>query len=75
MSMFCWVEVGTNSSEDDITVLRHVRSTAERREAEEIANRTPCKDFKDFKPLFEQAAYSSDVDQSVQQRDQRVQLY
>lgn len=49
------VEVGTSSSEDDITVLRHVRSTAERREAEEIANRTPCKDFKDFKPLFEQA--------------------
>ncbi len=49
------VEIGTSSSEDDITVLRHVRSTAERREAEEIANRTPCKDFKDFKPLFEQA--------------------
>lgn len=49
------VEVGADSSEDDITVLRHVRSTAERREAEEIANRTPCKDFKDFKPLFEQA--------------------
>ncbi len=48
------VEVGASSNEDDITVLRHVRSTAERREAEEIANRTPCKDFKDFKPLFEQ---------------------
>lgn len=40
---------------DDITVLRHVRSTAERRDAEEIANRTPCKDFKEFKHLFEQA--------------------
>lgn len=40
---------------DDITVLRHVRSNAERRDAEEIANRTPCKDFKEFKPLFEQA--------------------
>jgi hypothetical protein len=49
------VEVGASATEDDITVLRHVRSTAERREAEEIANRTPCKDFKDFKPLFEQA--------------------
>lgn len=49
------VEVGAGSNEDDITVLRHVRSTAERREAEEIANRTQCKDFKDFKPLFEQA--------------------
>lgn len=40
---------------DDITVLRHVRSNAERRDAEEIANRSPCKDFKEFKPLFEQA--------------------
>jgi hypothetical protein len=49
------VEVGASATEDDITVLRHVRSTAERREAEEIANRTPCKDFKDFKPFFEQA--------------------
>jgi len=35
--------------------LRHVRSSTERREAEEIADRTPCKDFADFKPLFEQA--------------------
>ena len=49
------VEVEASATEDDIAVLRHVRSTAERREAEEIANRTPCKDFKDFKPLFEQA--------------------
>jgi hypothetical protein len=40
---------------DDITVLRHVRSDAERRDAEEIAKRTPCKNFKEFKPLFEQA--------------------
>lgn len=39
----------------DITVLRHVRSSTERREAEEIADRTPCKDFADFKPFFEQA--------------------
>jgi hypothetical protein len=49
------VDVGTVTDKDDITVLRHVRSTAERREAEEVANRTPCKDFKDFQPLFEQA--------------------
>jgi hypothetical protein len=48
-------EPGTSVDEDDITALRHVRSTAERREAEEIANRAPCKDFKEFKPLFEKA--------------------
>lgn len=39
---------------NDITVLRHVRSTAEKRAAEEIADRTPCADFKAFGPLFEQ---------------------
>jgi len=38
----------------DITDLRHVRATAEKRAAEEIANREPCEDFEDFKPLFEQ---------------------
>ncbi len=37
-----------------INVLRHVRSHAEKRAADEIANRTPCADFKHFKPLFEQ---------------------
>lgn len=38
---------------DDITVLRHVRSTTEKRAAEEIGNRTACKDFEKFKTLFE----------------------
>lgn len=38
--------------EDDITNLRHVRSTAEKKAAEEIANRQRCEDFEQFKPLF-----------------------
>lgn len=38
----------------DITELRHVRSAADKRAAEEIANRQPCEDFDRFKPLFEQ---------------------
>jgi len=38
----------------DITELRHVRTTADKRAAEEIANRTVCADFEQFKPLFEQ---------------------
>ena len=38
---------------DDITVLRHVRTSAEKRAAEEIADRTPCRDFETFRPLFE----------------------
>jgi hypothetical protein len=39
----------------DITELRHVRSAAEKRAAEEIANRHKCEDFDSFKPLFELA--------------------
>lgn len=39
---------------DDITVLRNVRSHAEKKALEEIANRTPCADFEKFQPLFEQ---------------------
>ena len=43
------------SDHTDITVLRHVRSLAERQVAEEIADRTPCEDFDKFQPLFERA--------------------
>lgn len=49
-------ELGTGSeaaNHADITVLRHVRSHAERQVAEEIADRTPCEDFDKFQPLFE----------------------
>ena len=38
---------------DDITVLRHVRTSAEKRAAEEVADRKRCEDFERFKPLFE----------------------
>lgn len=41
------------AAEDDITVLRHVRSHAEIKAADEIADRTPCTDFDKFKPLFD----------------------
>lgn len=40
----------------DVTVLRHVRSSAEKRAAEEVADRKPCPDFETFKPLFERVA-------------------
>lgn len=40
---------------DDIRVLRHVRSHAQIKAAENIANRTPCRDFDRFEPLFAQA--------------------
>ncbi|HAY06577.1 MAG TPA: GIY-YIG nuclease family protein [Hyphomonas sp.] len=40
-------------AENDITSLKHVRPTAERKAADEIANRSRCEDFEIFKPLFE----------------------
>jgi len=43
------------STDDDITVLRHVRPYAERESPDEVANRAPCKDFTRFKPLFDEA--------------------
>lgn len=43
-----------DAASGDITELRHVRSAAEKRAAEEIANRQKCADFDAFKPLFEQ---------------------
>src|SRR5690606_23477546 len=42
------------AGDNDITVLRHVRHSAEKRAAEEIADRKPCEDFDTFKPLFDQ---------------------
>ena len=38
----------------EITELRNVRSTIEKRVVEEIANREKCEDFENFKPLFKQ---------------------
>lgn len=37
----------------EITRLKHVRSSAEKRAAEEIANREPCRDFDKFRGLFQ----------------------
>jgi len=39
--------------EQDIRVLKHVRSAAEKRSAEEIANRDKCEDFERFVHLFD----------------------
>ena len=38
--------------EGDVTFLKHVKTRAEVRAAEEIASRTACKDFDKFKPIF-----------------------
>ena len=54
-------ELGVTADAADITELRHVRSSAEKRAAEEIANREKCEDFDKFKPLFEQVQRELDT--------------
>ena len=54
--------------EGDVTELRHVQSRAEKRAAEEIANRAVCEDFDRFKPLFE--AVRHDLDTGVRETNQ-----
>lgn len=49
-------ELGEVADADDISVLRHVRTSAEKRVAEEIADRKTCEDFETFKTLFERVA-------------------
>jgi len=52
-------------AEDGITELRHVRSAADKRAAEEIANRERCEDFERFKPLFEKV--QQEIDSGIRQ--------
>lgn len=47
-------ELGIELEAPPITELKHVRSTAEKKAAEEVASRDRCEDFETFKPLFEQ---------------------
>jgi hypothetical protein len=58
-------ELGVDSASTAITELKHVRSSAEKRAAEEIAKRTPCQDFDRFKPLLDQVA--ADLKSGVRQ--------
>ena len=45
-------ELEPDFGETELSQLTHVRSSAEKRAAEEIANRTICQDFDQFAPLF-----------------------
>jgi hypothetical protein len=58
-------QLGVDAEPIDITDLRHVRSAAEKRAAEEIANRQKCEDFDDFRPLFEQV--QKEIESGVRQ--------
>ena len=54
-------ELGIEAEAADITELRHVRSTAEKRAAAEVATRRKCEDFETFRPLFEQVQKELDM--------------
>jgi hypothetical protein len=57
--------LGIDGSMEGVTELRHVRSTAEKRAAEEIAKREKCEDFEEFKPMFLQV--KKDLDTGIRQ--------
>ncbi len=55
-------ELGIEVEAPPITELKHVRSTAEKKAAEEVASRDKCEEFDTFKPLFEQVQKELDSD-------------
>jgi hypothetical protein len=50
-------ELGSDLAGGDLTSLRHVRASVDKRAAEEIASRKPCGDFDTFRPLFERVRH------------------
>ena len=58
-------ELGIEADTPPIAELLHVRSSAEKKAVEEIANREKCEDFDTFKPLFEQI--QSDLDTGLRE--------
>ena len=54
-------ELGVDAAGPDIAELRHVRSAAEKRAAEEIASRRKCEEFEVFRPLFDQVQQELDT--------------
>lgn len=54
-------ELGVEDSASDLTALKHVRSSADKKAADEIANRETCKDFETFKPMFAQVQKEIDA--------------
>ena len=53
--------LGAGEDRTGLTTLRHVRSQADKKAAEEIAQRDPCPDFETFRPLFEQVQAELDA--------------
>ena len=54
-------ELGVEAGAPDIAKLRHMRSSAEKRAAEEVATCRECEDFESFRLLFEQVQRELDA--------------
>lgn len=61
-------ELGVEQQTNDVTTLKHVKTRAEKRAIEEMANRIPCEDFEKFKPLFK--AVQDDLDNGTRKTKQ-----
>jgi hypothetical protein len=59
------------AAQGDVTLLTHVRSREEIKAAEEVAQRNPCADFDDFRPIFEkvQSDLASGLRQTLKFKD------
>ena len=57
--------LGVEEDQTELTTLRHVRSHADKKVAEEIAKRDPCPDFETFRPLFERV--QADLDDGTRE--------
>lgn len=62
--------VDAANGDNDVKQLKHVRSRAEIRAAEEIARRQPCEDFDEFRPVFDQVQNELDSGLRITQRYQ-----
>jgi hypothetical protein len=56
--------------DNDLTNLKHVRSRAEIKAAEEIARRQPCEDFDEFRPVFDSVQSELDAGLRITERYQ-----
>ena len=54
-------ELGVETEVPDIAKLRHVRSSVEKRAAEEVATRRACEDFETFRPIFRRVQQELDA--------------
>lgn len=50
-----------SASDSDITRLKHVKPTSERKPPDEVAHRTRCQDFELFEPIFKQVQRELDA--------------